>query len=303
MTLFSTLRARLNGFLQRPHVQKIMKDNVGVLATIIAWNALTSLAPVIVGVVAISGLLLQGHVFSEAALVNRLSLGLEGALSSKDLAAMVRTSREHTGLLGLIGVLGVLWGGSNIGGAISTAFQPIFEVSGRSFLREKILDIAMIFVMASLMMVVIGASTFSVIIYQFVRDFPLSGASSFVIGIVIGLFAAFILFFAIYAAFPNTQPRLKIGNVWRGAAVAAVLFELLSLIWPIYAHFSHFNRYGAVLLPILLLTAWLYFFALITVIGAEVAAIGALDDANREHRSIGPEPANIVPQHEVLRRD
>jgi uncharacterized BrkB/YihY/UPF0761 family membrane protein len=124
-----------------------------------------------------------------------------------------------------------------------------------------------------------------------------------VIGIAISTLAAFLLFAAIYLAFPNTQPRLTFPKVWRGALPAAVLFEALTFVWPLYARFAHFNRYGAVLFPILVLTAWIYFFSLILVIGAEFVAIPALQQANREEVAIGPKTQGTVPQHEVLRQD
>ena len=293
---------RVNAIWNSPYLQKVMKDNVGVLATIIAWNALTSIVPVVVGLVAISGLILQGNLVSQKNLIQQLSRALQGALTKHDLQTIVTTSTRHTGLFGVIAIVGVLWGASNVGGAISTAFQPIFEVRGRNFIKEKLLDVGMIFVMAILLIVVVVATDYSVLIDRLVSRFPLSGASSFIVGIAIGLAAAFGLFYAIYAAFPNTDPRLKFHHIWQGALAAAVLFEILSLVWPIYTHFTHFSRYGAVLVPILVLTAWIYFFAVITVVGAEVTAITALRKANQKAEAIGPEPADYVPQHRVLRR-
>ncbi len=301
MTRLQDIWAAINLRLQNPYLQKLMKDNIGVLATIIAWNALTSIVPILFGLVAISGVLLQGHLISQTTLIGHLSHALDGTLTTRDIETVVKTSRQHTGLFGVLSVAGMLWGGSNIGGAISTAFQPIFEVSGRNFFKEKLLDIGMIFVMAILMIIIVSATTFSALINRLTSNFPLSGAAPLVVGILIALVAAFTLFFAIYAAFPNTTPRLRFRHIWLGALVAAILFELLSLAWPIYVGLTHFSRYGAFLLSILLLTAWLYFFSLITILGAEVAAITALREANREHRSIGPQPQNYVPQHEVLR--
>jgi uncharacterized BrkB/YihY/UPF0761 family membrane protein len=81
-----------------------------------------------------------------------------------------------------------------------------------------------------------------------------------------------------------------------------VLFEIITYMWPVYAHFAHFSRYGAVLFPILVLTAWIYFFSVILLIGAEVVAIGAIDQAKQEGQEVGPEPQGTVPQHKVLRK-
>lgn len=281
---------------------KISKDNLGVLAAIVAWNTLTSLVPIVIGLIAISGFILRGNPSMQHSVVKHLSSALKGVLSPADLNHMVQTTVNHPGFLGIIGLIGVLWGGSNIGGAISTVFQAIFETGGRNFIKEKLLDIGMIIVMTILMIVIVVGTTAGSIVNRLVSNFPLSGATTFFVGVAISTLAGFILFSAIYLAFPNVNPRLKFSNVWRGALVAAVLFEVLTFVWPLYAKFAHFNRYGAVLFPILVLTAWIYFFSVILIVGAEFVAIPALEEANRQREQIGPEPQGTTPQHKVLRK-
>ena len=103
---------------------KIMKDNVGFLAAAVAWSALTSIVPILVGLLAISGLVLRSP-NQQSQVVSHLSQALQGVLSKSEIQHLVNVSIQHAGLLGLIGLLGVLWGGANLGGAISTVFQPI----------------------------------------------------------------------------------------------------------------------------------------------------------------------------------
>jgi uncharacterized BrkB/YihY/UPF0761 family membrane protein len=64
-------------------------------------------------------------------------------------------------------------------------------------------------------------------------------------------------------------------HAWPGAVVAALLFALFDLLFPLYFQlFLHGNsRYGAVAASLLVLVAWLWFFALITVIGAQINAV------------------------------
>jgi YihY family inner membrane protein len=281
---------------------KISKDNIGVLASIVGWNTLTSLVPIVIGLLAISGLILRGNSSMQQSVVTHLSVVLKGVLSPAELNRMVQTSIHHSGLLGIIGFLGILWGGTNVGGAISTVFQATFETGGRNFLKEKLLDVGMIIIITILMIVIVVGTTAGSLVDQLASNFPLSNGVTFVIGIGISILAAFILFAAIYLAFPNVQPRFTLSKVWRGALPAAILFQALTLVWPLYAKFAHFNRYGAVLFAILVLTAWIYFFSLILVIGAEFVAIPALEQANQEKIPIGPETQAIVPQHEVLRK-
>lgn len=281
---------------------KIMKDNLGTLASIVAWSVLTSLVPITVGLIAISAFFLKGNPSAQASVVSHLSQAVR-VLTPQDLTKLVQATIQHSGLLGLVGLLGVLWGGSSVGGAISTVFQAVFEVKGRSFIVEKLIDIGMIFVFTILMVVIIAGTTAASIINKLFTSFPLTGVTTMVIGTAISLLAAFLLFATIYAVFPNVETRFKLSNVWKGALTAAILFEILSFIFPLYVRYAHFQKDGALLGTLILLMAWVYFFAITMLIGAEVVAISALHQANKQDEAVGPHPDGGVPQHEVLRDD
>ena len=282
---------------------KVMKDNLGTLAAIVSWSVLTSIVPITVGLIAISGFVLTSNPSAQQSVISHLSQALQGVLTPKDLTNLVHATMQHSGLLGIVGLIGVLWGGSSVGGAISTVFQPIFEVKGRSFIVEKLIDIGMIFVFTVLMVIIIAGTTAGSIIKKLFTGFALPGVATFAIGVAISLVAAFLLFATIYAVFPNVENRFKLANVWKGAVVAAVLFEILSFIFPLYVKFAHFQKDGAILGTFVLLMAWVYFFSITMLLGAEVVAISSLDEANRQDDSVGPRPDGSVPQHEVLRED
>lgn len=281
-------------------IMKFSKDNVGMLGGYVAWNILTSLVPILVGLVAISTLFLRSP-SAQRSVETHLSQALQGVFTATDITHLVHTSLQHQGLLWIVGLIGALWGGSNVGGAYSTAFQAIFETQGRNFIKEKLLDVVMIFVFTALMLVILVATGAGSMLSRLFAGFPLPGVVQFVIGTAISLGAAFLLFASIYLSYPNIQPKFKLRDIWPGAIVAAVLFEIITYIWPIYAHFSNFNRYGAIFVPILVLTAWIYFFSMISLIGAEVAAVRTIRAAKSEGQSIGPPPGESVPQHDVLR--
>lgn len=280
---------------------KLSKDNIGVLASIVSWNVLASLVPILVGLIAISGFILRGNPSAQQSVITHLGAALQGVLNTKELTNLVAATTQHTGILGIIGLLGVLWGGSSVGGAISTVFQAVFEVNGRSFIKEKLIDIGMIFVFTALMIVIIVGTTAGALVKTLFTSFSLPPLATFVIGTVISLFAAFLLFASIYLVFPNVEARFKRVSVVKGALAAAVLFEILTYIWPLYSHFAHFSSHGALLGAIAVLMAWIYFFAIIMVLGAEVVAFGAIDEAKAHHEEVGPEPEESVPQHTVLR--
>lgn len=265
------------------------------LASVVAWGVLSSIIPILVGLIAISGLVLRDPA-RQRTVIAGLSQALKHVLTSADLRTLVHLLVHHSGLLGLLGIVGMFWGASNIGGAIATVFQPIFQVRGRPLLQEKLLDVVMIFVFTILMLVIIAATTASTLLDDLLSNAPLTGASSFIVGSIVSLLAAFLLFFVIYAVFPNIDHRFRVGHVWQGAGIAALLFQALSYIWPLYVILFHPQRYGAILAPIVILGVWIYFFALILVVGAEVVAFGALGDARAARQPIGPLPDGTVPQ-------
>lgn len=281
--------------LPRAFLDKVLKDNITMLASVVAWGVLSSIIPLLAGLIAISGLVLHDPA-RQAVILKALSQALQHVLSPADLGGLVQLVVNHTGLLWVLGVVGTMWGGSNIGGAIATVFQPIFQVRGRPLVQEKLLDVAMIFVFTLLMLVIVIATTAAALLDRIVSRAPLTGVSSFLVGSLVSLLAGFLLFFVIYAVFPNVEPRFRVGHVWQGAALAAFLFQILSYIWPLYVVVFHPQRYGAILAPIVILGVWIYFFSLILVLGAEVVAFGALAQARALGQPIGPRPDGTVPQ-------
>lgn len=295
-----------NFFRKHPDIQtfvgKVGQDNIAFLASAVSWTLLTSVVPIVVGLTAITGLILR-DASTQATVVSHLSAGLQGVLSPQQINAVVKAATQYTGILSIIGLVGILWGGSNVGGAISTAFQPVFHVRGRSLLHEKLIDVGMIFVFNLLMLIIIAVTSAGVLLDRLVTGLPSPGVGEWVIATFISIIAAFLLFSVIYIVFPNTETRFKLRNVWPGAAIAAVLFQLLTYIWPIYSHFAHFHKYTALLASVLVLTTWLYFFSIILVLGAEFVAFGALKQAQAAGEPIGPAPNDTVPQHAVSDQD
>jgi len=282
-------------------LNKLSKDNIGSLAAIVSWNVLTSVVPILVGLLAISGFILRGNPSAQQSVITHLSSAMQGVLKPAEIKNLVAASTQHSGILGIIGFVGILWGGANVGGAISTVFQAVFEVKGRSFIIEKLIDVVMIFVLAIFMIIIIVGTTAGSVVQQLFSSFPLSGITTFIIGTAISLLAAFLLFASIYAVFPHVKERLKFANLWKGALTAAIIFEILTYIFPLYARFAHFGSHGAFLGAIALLAAWIYFFAITLLIGAEVVAFSAIREANAKGEEVGPAPDESVPGHTVLR--
>lgn len=278
-------------------IDKVMRDNVGMLASVVAWSVLTSVVPILIGLLALTGIILHGNASAQQSVESHLAQAFGNEFSPTEMQSLIKLTVRHTVLLTILGFLGILWGGSYVGGSFSTVFQPIFHTRGRNFFREKLIDVSMIFVFAVLMIIIVAGTIAVALLNRLLTSVHVPGLALFLVGTAISLVAGFLLFALIYLVFPHTKPRFRFGHVWRGAAIAAVLFQILSYIFPIYSSLTHLTRYSVVIGSLLVLAAWIYFFALILVIGAEFVAIPALQEARRNGVGIGPPSDDTVPQH------
>jgi membrane protein len=248
-------------------------DRADDLAVLIAWTALFSLFPLILGLLAILGLLLRDP--ERLAAVQGVLQDLFPAEAS-DLLTFLRETREVSGLLGIVGLVSLLWAGSALFTTMAMAFNRFYGVPMRTFLRQRLMALTMIFVFFGLMLVSLVASALATAAVSlsagFVRQVapwaePLIGVGTALVGWALSLGAAFLLFLAIYRVVPNVKLALR--DVWPGALLAAVLFVLLLQVWPLYVRFlaGGLSSY-ATLGVFLLLVSWLWLLARIVVLGA-----------------------------------
>src|SRR5205823_70640 len=80
-------------------------------------------------------------------------------------------------------------------------------------------------------------------IFTAIPSFLYSGASAFILQVIVGLVAGFLLFLSIYFVIPNRTQDFR--KVVPGTLVAAVLFEAITLLFPLYLEINKgINQYG-----------------------------------------------------------
>jgi membrane protein len=172
-------------------------------------------------------------------------------------------------------LVGLVWLGSNLFANIENAFSIIFRVRGRALIAQRIMAIGMVLVLAVLLPLSLVATSLVAAGSDFFGSHLPPEIQTLLpfVGTLTSLGALWLLFLIIYMVVPNFEVRFH--AAWPGALVAAILFGLLQVLFPLY--FKYFltgnNRYGAAAASILVVIIWLWFFALITVIGAQINAV------------------------------
>jgi membrane protein len=232
------------------------ESHAGYYAAGLAFNAFLSMFPLILGLLAILGLAIR-----DPATQRQFEGSVLGFFPSDAHDALSRTLSgvsEHAGLLGLIGILGMLWSGGSLFASMEFALGRMVGAGQRGFLRQRLMALMMTLIFVVAIVLSVAANSIMGLLSAFSFVGPLLGAL---------VWMGFTL--TIYRFVPNRTHT--VGGLWPGAAVAGVLMELLSLAWPLYTGLSHgFNTYGSAFALFFLLATWLYFLSQFILLGAVI---------------------------------
>jgi len=265
-------------------VQKFLEDQAPNWAVLIAWNTLFAVFPIVVFLAAVLGVV--AAVIGETKMIACQAVGgahiavldctLLTALPAQTVSGAyeaIKHFEAQKGLLIVIGVLGLLWGGSALFGAVEQAFAVIYHTKPREFLPQKLMSIGMIL----LLTVFGGLAIVSSVALPAIPSIPgapeaLKGGLSLVVQVVVGFVSGFLLFLSMYFVVPNRHQHVK--QVWPGAVVAGVLFELVSLVFPLYIGLTNSAvTYGKTFGLFFVVLTFFFFFGLITMVGVEVNSV------------------------------
>jgi membrane protein len=191
--------------------------------------------------------------------------------------------------IGLVGLLGLLWSAATAFGMLSYNINQAWkEAPLRGYIRNRLLAIAMVGVLALLLFLSIAATAAPRILSGL--QIPLLGraASTLYDSIVWEIGAnllpslfTFLLFLALYRWVPNTEVRWN-AAIW-GAVVATIGWEIAKLAFTRYltSGLAQYELVYGSLTTVVLLLLWIYISSMITLFGAHLSA--AIDRSLEPH--------------------
>ena len=249
------------------------EDDVTHMAAGVAYYALFSLFPLLLGLIAILSFFLESDDIQSR--LTTLTAGyLPGSemLVSDNIDAVVRLR----GALSLVSVLGLLWSGSAIFGAINRAINRAWDIhTDRPLYKGKPRQMLMAAGVGVLFAISVSSAAVVRIASDLAQyDVPVLTFLVHTVGQVLLQGLSFVLVFAIfliiYKFMPNTKTYWR--YIWPGALFGAVLFELAKNLFILYLERSSFqNVYGTVT-PMIVLLLWTFLSSLILLIGAEISS-------------------------------
>jgi membrane protein len=267
--------------LSRRSVEEFFDDNCTQMAAAISYYVLFSLFPLLIFLVGAMGLFLQDSKLQDEIISAVLdfipSTDEEGR---DDVTEAVRdVAGVGSGALGVFGLIGMAWSGSNMFGVIRRSLNEAYDLEfRRPFVQQKLLDLTMVVGLGFFFLASIGATAFLRTVREFSDDMGFLGEAAQSAGFawdtasfLIPLGLSFVAFLVMYWVVPATNVRPR--DAWPGALVAAVLFEAGKVGFTIYL--QNFGNYDVVFGSLGAVAAflfWVFVSANILLFGAEVAS-------------------------------
>jgi membrane protein len=250
----SELRATITSWLPVRVLSAYGASQASNYAAALAFSGLLAMFPMILGALAIIGLVARDPVMEARFLT--LLLQMFPNTAQPQLTDALHNVSQSAGWMGLVSLGGLIWSASGIFATMEFALTQIFGTKQRDMLRQKAMGLVM-------MLVLVAGVGSTVAANSIVGLFPMAWVTSLVVGAMV-MVALLVL---LYRFVPNRTFRLK--DVLPGALLAGVLIELLSLGFPVYQRLAHgFNTYGAQFGLFFVLAVWLYLLSQILLFGA-----------------------------------
>ena len=258
------------------------EDNAARLAAALAYYTTFSLAPMLVLVIAIAGLV-GGREAAQTQVMGQVRdlIGVQGSDFVESM--IVSASRPATGLLAtLIGTVTLLFGALGAFGELQNALNTIWDVkpkpvSGilagiKRYIMSRILSFAVVVGVGFLLLASLVVSAALTSLGQY-----LSGLNLFaefwlqVINLVISLAVVTVLFMLIFKFLPEVKISWR--DVFLGAAVTSVLFNVGKLLIGLYLGRSSVGTTFGAAGSLAILLIWIYYSAQILFLGAEFTQV------------------------------
>ena len=285
--------------LAKKSVMAWIDDYAPSMGAAISYYTVFSIAPLMIIVIAVAGFV-WGREAVQGEIVGQLS-GLIGKEGAQGIQALIESASQPTqGLVATaISIVVLVIGATTVFAELQSSMDRIWrapkapQVSGIwALVRSRLLSLGFILGLGFLLLVSLVSSAGLAAVGSWANGLlPGWETLLFVVNIVFSIGITTVLFAMIF----KVMPQVKLGwrDVWTGALVTAVLFEVGKWLISLYIGKSSVTSSFAAAGSLVVLLVWVYYSAQIFLLGAEFTWVYA-----NEHGSLAgsnkPGPAAVT---------
>lgn len=251
------------------------------LAAALAYYTIFALAPILIFVIAIAGLVLsQDVVRAEVLQQIESAVGPQSAELVDNL--ITNMSSSGSGLIStLLGIGALLFGALGVFNNLQVALDKMWDVSEdaqsggvQGFIQDKLLSFGMLLLIGLLLLLSLVLSTvISSLSLAVTGTIPGSDILVRIANFAVSFAVITLLFALTFKYLPHAKIEWR--DVWVGAGVTALLFSIGKLLLSLYLGRSTLASPYGTAGAIILILAWVYYSAQIVLVGAEFTQVYA----------------------------
>jgi membrane protein len=272
---------------------KADQDQIFFMAGAIAFNVLIAIVPLTLGALGVAGLILQARYVGNPAdpvlaylvsVMPPVSGRVRGAGAGNVLSGLIEQS---TGVLS-VSTLILIWVSTRLVGTLRTALREIFDIQqDRGIVAGKIFDVKMVITAGTLLAINVFLTVALDLLGHYGLDFLGLDPDAFTgfsrAYTTAGAFVSiWIMFVLIYRYLPAR--RIQWRTAFTAATFTSVLFELLKAGFTWYVRNADYTTAYGSLATLILVFLWVYWVAIVFILGGEVAQVAALQRIRRRQK-------------------
>ncbi len=260
------------------------------LSAALSYYTVLSLAPLLIVVLAVIGLVL-GSQAAHGQIIAQLQslLGAEGARAVDTVVTNAHKPATGT-VAGILGIITLFISASGVFNQLRVSLNRIWDVKNESSsgimstIRERFLSFGMLLAIGFLLLVSLVISATVAAAGKYMGGvIPIPSFVLELLNIAVSLGFVTVLFALIFRFLPDE--KVEWGNVWLGAFVTSLLFTIGKFLIGMYIGQASFgSAYGAAGSLVIVL-AWVYYSAIIFFFGAEFTHVYATEFGSLKDRS------------------
>jgi membrane protein len=190
------------------------------------------------------------------------------------------------GAVGVYSAVGFMWFSTRLFGSLRSVLADVFDIeSDRGIIQGKLFDVQ-ITIMATLLLVayLALATTRGVqLVERLGIRADVMGTVEYVFGRLVAFVFVALMFFALYKFLPNRKIRSKTALL--AAVFTSTMFEIAKGVFTTYvAEFDPGSIYTGTLYALVIVVFWVYYAAMIFILGGEVGQVYELRRVRRLQR-------------------
>jgi membrane protein len=274
--------------------RKAGQDDIFFLAGGIAFNILLGAVPFLLLLVSLFGFVLRARVPDpqQAAIDYVFAILPTSPSLERYVRQEIGTLLEGITGFSILGVLLLIWVSTRLFGSLRSALRNVFDVQeDRGIIQGKIFDAKMVVVAGTLFL----ANTTITVLLEAVQTYGIEllglreGGTVRTLQVLYAQLLAyafiFLMFLLIYRFLPARRIPWRIAFV--SAAFSSVVFELLKSAFAWYvAYLANYRTTYGYLTSLVVLVFWIYYSAVVFVLGGEVGQIYDINRTRRRQREL-----------------